>query len=287
VEVKAGRLFLIAVALVAAVAWRSARTADAGGARASGQVVFYADVANLVPGPSYNKNAPHVRPRLVLMFENGAWVIEKLRWSSWGGPVARATGISSASNCTPNCAQGKRTNDPVQFVLSHPRHLFGRTVYACYQLTDAKAPPTDQHDCLKHTRGNQYYYSAVAGSPLHLSEFLSPDRKIWCVLGDRPGVREADCFYDANRFTGGQEYSATLHADGQLVTCAWQPSQSGVDACVQNWDPSAPVLKSGRVDVIYEYRCHATSTAITCTVDTGKGKGKGFTITDTGVTPIS
>ena len=46
------------------------------------------------------------------------------------------------------------------------------------------------------------------------------------------------------------------------------------------------MLKSGKVDLIYQYRCQATRTAITCTVDTGKGKGKGFTISDTGVTPI-
>jgi hypothetical protein len=121
---------------------------------------------------------------------------------------------------------------------------------------------------------------------VHLSDFLSPDRKIWCVLNDSPGVREAACFYDANRFTGGQEYSAYLRPNGQLDTCAWQPTQGGLAACVQNWDPSAPVLKSGQVDVIYQYRCQATQTAITCMVDTGKGKGKGFTITDTGATPI-
>ena len=123
-------------------------------------------------------------------------------------------------------------------------------------------------------------------TPVHLSEFLSPDRKIWCVLNDSPGVRDAACFYDANRFPEGQEYSAYLRPNGQLDTCAWQPTQSGLEACVQNWDPSAPVLMSGQVDVIYQYRCQATRTAITCMVDTGKGKGKGFTITDTGATPI-
>ena len=286
------RLFLLATALLATSAWLSAGSADAGGARASAQVVFYADVANLVPGtPPYSKAVPSVRPNLVLMFQDGSWVIEKLHWSSWGGPVARATGISSASNCQPNCAQGKRRNDPVQFVISQPRHLFGHTVYACYQLTDPKAPQTDQHDCLKHAYGSQYTYSPVAGAPLHVSSFLSPDRKIWCVLENSPGLREADCLYAANPPTAGQnapgqEYAATLHQNGQLVTCAWQPSQPGVDACDQNWDPSATVLKSGEVDVIYQYRCQAASTAINCKVDTGTGTGKGFTITSTGVTPI-
>ena len=123
-------------------------------------------------------------------------------------------------------------------------------------------------------------------APLHLANFLSPDRKIWCALQDEPGVREANCFFAANRLTGGQEYAAMLQPNGQLVTCAWQPSQPGVDACDQNWDPSAPVLRSGNVDVMYQYRCQTASTAITCTVNAGTGKGKGFTISGTGVTPI-
>ena len=276
---KALRLFLLAAALVATPAWLSAGPADASGARASMQVVFYADVAGLVPGtPPLLKAVPSVRPSLVLMFQDGSWFIKKLHWSSWGGAVARATGVSSASNCQPNCAQGKRTNDPVQFVLSRPRHLFGHTVYACYQLTDPKAPQTDQHDCLKHAYGNQYGYSPVAGSPLHLSGFLSPDRKIWCVL--------PSCVYGGPAGYLGNEYSASLDANGRLTTCAWHPGQSPLAACVQAWDSSAPVLRSGQVDVFSQFRCQAASAAITCTVDTGTGKGKGFTISATGVTPI-
>lgn len=123
-------------------------------------------------------------------------------------------------------------------------------------------------------------------APAHLSSFLSPDRKIWCLLQDEQSYTAADCFFAADRSAGGQEYSAMLQPDGQLSTCAWQPSQPGVQACDQNWDPSAPVLKSGKVDMIYQYRCQAASTGITCTVDTGAAKGKGFTISATGVTPI-
>jgi len=287
-EMKGVRLLLIAAALVVTAAVLSAGSADAGGARASGPVVFYSDVAALVPGTPPFTSGPSVRPSSVLMSQDGAWIIEKLHWSSWGGPVARATGISSASNGIPSIAQGKRTNDPVRFVVSQPRHLFGRTVYACYQLTDPKAPQTDQHDCLKRTGGNQYYYSSVAGSPVQLSDFLSPDRKIWCTLEDSPGLREADCSYVANRSAaaGSQEYGASLHPNGQLTTCAWRPGQSPNAVCLQNWDPSATVLRSGQTDVIYQYRCQGADTAITCTVDTGTGNGKGFTISDTGVTRI-
>jgi hypothetical protein len=43
------------------------------------------------------------------MFEDGSWVLEDLHWGGWGSKTARAAGISSASNCVPNCATGKRT----------------------------------------------------------------------------------------------------------------------------------------------------------------------------------
>ncbi len=159
--VKAGRLLLLAAALVATAAWLSVGSANAGRARASGQVVFYADVANLVPGTPFLTNVPRVRPKMVLLIEDGSAVLEKLHWSSWGGTVARATGILSASNCVPDCAQGKRTTDRAQFVVSQRRHLFGRTVYSCYQLTDPTAPQT-YDACLKHAHGNPYFFSPVA-----------------------------------------------------------------------------------------------------------------------------
>jgi hypothetical protein len=49
---KTVRLFLIAVTLVATAASLSEGTAAAGRARAAGSVVFYSDVANVIPGPS-------------------------------------------------------------------------------------------------------------------------------------------------------------------------------------------------------------------------------------------
>jgi|SRR5579862_1185249 len=275
------RLLLVAAALVATAAWLAVGSAAAGRTRASRQVVFYADVANTVPGSSFSKNVPTVRPNTVLLIQDGSSILEKLHWSSWGGSVARATGILSASNCMSNCAAGRRTHDPAQFVVSHRRHLFGRTVYSCYQLTDPKAPQT-YNDCLKHLQGNQYYYAPVAGSALHLSGFLSPDRKIWCYLGSGATV----CYSGGPPSAAiSNEYSATLHANGQLATCAWHAGQSQFAVCYQNWN-AVPAVRSGQVDMLFQFRCQAASAAITCKVDTGTGKGKGFTISGTGVTPI-
>jgi len=281
------RSTLIAAALLATAGWLSAGSAGAGGgARESAHIVFYINTANTVPG-SPVPNLPRVRPYRVVMFANGSWIIDKLHWSSWGGPVARATGISSASNCKPNCAEGRRTHNPARFVLSHPRHLFGRTVYACFRLTVPKSPQADQHLCLERLHGTQYAYAPVAGSPLHVTEFLSPDRTIWCLFSNGPGSRQAYCGYNDSLSDPSQEYAATLDPSGQLFTCAWQRGQNPLASCVQNWNKSATVLRSGQVDAIYQYRCTAvTRTTVTCKVATGTGKGKGFTISATGVTPI-
>jgi hypothetical protein len=154
---------VISAALMTTAAGPAASSASVGGARASRQVVFYADVANTVPGTAFSKNVPRVRPAIVLLTEDGSAVLEKLHWSSWGGSVARATGNTSTSNCVPDCAEGKRTIHSVRFVLSQRRHMFGHTVYACYQLIDPKASQT-VHDCLKHSYANQYYYAPVAAS---------------------------------------------------------------------------------------------------------------------------
>jgi hypothetical protein len=115
-------------------------------------------------------------------------------------------------------------------------------------------------------------------APRHLSAFLSPDREIWCVL--------PSCFY--GRPAGaGDKYSASLDANGRLTTCAWHPSDGlSAPTCVHAWDDTAPVLRSGQVDVFSHFRCQAARAAITCTVTSGTGKGKGFTIRRTGVTPI-
>jgi hypothetical protein len=116
------------------------------------------------------------------------------------------------------------------------------------------------------------------GVPRHLSAFLSPDREIWCVL--------PSCFY--GRPAGaGDKYSASLDANGRLTTCAWHPSEGlSAPTCVHAWDDTAPVLRSGQVDVFSRFRCQAASAAITCTVASGTGNGKGFTISRAGVTPI-
>jgi hypothetical protein len=280
----------VAVALAAAVCV-CAGSAGASGVRASGvgasrQIVFYSNLADSVPGTRYNRNSPRVRPTRVLMFADGSWVIEKLRWSSWGGAVARATGISSASTGVPDQATAPRIKSAAELVVSHPERLLGRELYGCYQLTDPSYPRSDQHECLKHSYGNQYDYSPVGGLPVHLSDFLSPDRKIWCSIWS---AQNASCGVGGQDAAAGAlipNHSAQVGATGQVKLCNWAPGQNPVDTCVRSWNSGSPVLRAGWIDLVYQYRCTSTASSVTCTVNTGPGKGNGFRITPTGVKRI-
>jgi hypothetical protein len=227
--------------------------AGAGGTRASAQVVFYPNVADSVPGLAYNPNTPSVRPALVLMFEDGSWVIKGLRWSSWGGATARATGISSSSNCKPNCAQGKRTNHPVSFVVSTPKHLFGRTVYACFQLTDPKAPQTDQHSCLQHSTGSQYAYSPVGAKPAPppattgLGFLTTLPGHVSCeIVAGAPSVAEVFCQAAAPHNDTSLAHGVTMKPTGVYTTCG--PS------CVGNPGQNTPTYALGKVATLGGFR---------------------------------
>jgi hypothetical protein len=55
-----------------------------------------------------------IRPKtLTLTCGDGNTVLSHLRWSSFGGPSARANGTFEMNTCTPNCAQGKVVRYPV------------------------------------------------------------------------------------------------------------------------------------------------------------------------------
>jgi hypothetical protein len=122
-----------------------------------GKIYFYANVGNPMPGSKFIPNPPRIRPATLIEHEDGSWVIANLKWSSWGGSSARASGISSASSCDPNCADGTRTQDPATLVVSKPKRFFGRTVYSCYRLTIPAAPKANQHACIGRS-GSLYTY---------------------------------------------------------------------------------------------------------------------------------
>jgi hypothetical protein len=235
----------------------------------SGQIYFYGNINEPISGTAVT-NPLVVRPSTLLLFQDGSWVITNLRWSGWGSSVARATGVSSASNCRPSCAGGKRTTRPAQFTLSSPGRVQGHEVYRCFQLTVPSFPKANKQGCL----GPQGSLTIYVSTTVHMADFLSHDRKIWCDFSNVPGARQAKCGYGP-----ASQHSATVDPGGQVTIC--EAAQ-----CLQNWDGIAPVLGVGQIDEIYGYRCTSAQQGITCTVIAGAGKGKGFLITNTSVTKV-
>ena len=63
-----------------------------------------------------------VRPKtLTLTCGDGNTVLDGLRWSSFGGALARAAGTLETNTCNPNCAQGKVVRYPVTAQATDPR----------------------------------------------------------------------------------------------------------------------------------------------------------------------
>jgi hypothetical protein len=239
---------------------------------ASGQVYFYGDLANAI-NSSYSKNPLLVRPSLIGMFEDGSWVLEKLRWSSWGSSVASARGISSASNCTPNCATGKRTNVPAQLTLSSPGLVLGHRVYRCFQLTVPSHPA--EHECLGHI-GKLIAYSPISKPtpPATSAVAFSPDPAgISCILKDNGTVQGASVFCWL-----GSQWPPATHAqmglDGQLDETTIIPQPVGL---------GGPDLQYGKSVTIGRFRCTSAVAGLSCVVTK---TGKGFLIGPAGITSL-
>jgi hypothetical protein len=234
---------------------------------ASKQMIsFYGDLGNPINSP-YNKNPLLVRPTGLALFEDGSWALEKLRWSGWGSRVARAAGISSSSNCKPNCATGKRTNLPARFTLSSPGLVLGHRVYRCFQLTIPATPSSDEHDCLKRT-GKLIGYSPVSAPPSPAPKstivgFFSPSHNIECSMRDNGGS-DAGVFCDIYSPPPGA--MAALSANGHVTINRRGAGNFGEDA------RGFHELPYGSSKTVGRFRCTSALTGVTCVVNaTGKG----------------
>lgn len=127
----------------------------------SGQISFYGDIGNIIDGQT-----PLVAPpSTFFLAEDGSVVLKNLRWSGWGTSVAQATGLWSASDCTPDCAGGNLTTSPVTLTLSSPGSVLGHMVYRCIKWTPAhpKRDAWGSPECIQK-QGNIYAY-APASTP--------------------------------------------------------------------------------------------------------------------------
>jgi hypothetical protein len=232
------------------------------------RISFYGDLGNPINSP-YIKNRRLVRPSGLPVFEDGSWVLEKLRWSVWGSSVARATGISSSSNCKPNCATGKRRNLPARFTLSSPGRVLGHRVYRCFQLTVPAQPKSDEHQCLGH-EGKLIAYVPVATSGV---AFSPNPAGITCLLYDRGTARGAYVFCWLGSHWPPAVH-ATLSAYGSIDETAMIAQPTGL---------GGRALAYGKSIMVGRFRCRSAVAGLTCVV---VKTGKGLLISASGVTSV-
>lgn len=230
----------------------------------SNEIFFYSDLANSINGP-FGSGTPVLRPALILLREDGSIVVEHVHWSTWGGAVARAGGTYSASDCTPNCAQGHRTNSPAQLTLSKPGRVLGRRVYRCVRLA-VPSQGINSLDCLERS-GKLIAYGAVAVSKKSVTyaRFLTPSGNIACEMADT-GTSQASVGCIIQK----PPAIAQLDARGVVKLCQHQ----GLKCAGNLGEPQSPPRKLayGHSIQVGRFRCTSALTGVTCLV-TATGKG--------------
>lgn len=70
------------------------------------------------------------RPHKIYLSGDGTFDLYGLRWSSYGGPAARASGNAFAKGCTPDCAEGHVDRPRATLYLSARIECDGQYIYA-------------------------------------------------------------------------------------------------------------------------------------------------------------
>jgi hypothetical protein len=219
------------------------------------------------------------------LFADGSWDVEHLRWTGWGSSVARATGISSASNGIPNQAQGKRIKTLAHVILSNPGRFQGREVYRCFTLS-VPAPATSEHLCLK---GHSGYWGMLATPKTSTpppkpttttrattASFFSPIHGLSCEMDDRGSAVGVYC-----QSVSPPSHSVHMTLGGKLTICSGGTITTS--HCLGNPGIGTPTLAYGEQVTVGPFRCRSQRAGVTCTVITS---GKGFLITGARVKPI-
>jgi hypothetical protein len=256
----------------------------------NGKIYFFERPSSAVALVGQHLPSPNplvLRPSGFPLFEDGQWVLEKLHWSGWSSPVARARGLSSSSNDDPNAVEGKRIITWAKVRLSQPGVFRGHRVYRCIRITvprPAHYPPAclQRHDryigLMAPGSGEPVGVPGSSDGTLHLTNFMSPDREVWCQI---------DSFATAcGTEPEPPTHSAWLKSNGKVSLCSVlrteHPEGSKVPmTCFQNWPlPSdhLPVLEIGKTTQDSGFRCTSSAEGITCTDVAGAGKGDGFRI---------
>lgn len=112
----------------------------------------------------------------------------------------------------------------------------------------------------------------IGPAPLQLSEFLSPDRDVWCETGTFCGTGLGPGTTTSSRIS-----LATISRSGGVTICAYEHN-TPPGYCLQNWNEQAPVLQYGQQAELDGVLCTSATDGITCVKLDEPGKGKGFRI---------
>jgi hypothetical protein len=236
------------------------------------QIYFYANVGN----PIGQNNPPLVRPSRLIIFLDGSWVIENLRWSGWGASVTHATGVGTVRR------NGTSRSVAAQLTVSRPTLLFGRQVYSCFRLTIPSTPAANLNDCIRRA-GSLYIYgpagttaAPATASPKTDVRFHTPSRNISCELfDDKTSHAEVACLMLSPQAV------VRLSPSGRVTICQHQPQ----NRCTGNFGEGGPFrqLAYGSSTKAGRFRCSSETQGVTCVVI---ATGRGFLINRDGVTRV-
>lgn len=213
-------------------------------------------------------------PREFPYFCDGAAVVESAHWKSWGAPKATARAIMNEAelNNHDSVATAPRTRRAVTIKASQIKVCGGRHTYTRIVIRFHKAV----NGIEKLEEGELLPKCSTPGQAQnrHLTSFLSPDRKVWCLL--EVGIGTGLCGVGGEG-GNGPELSAIITRSGRVSTCSVAvPSLQ--ESCLQNWDASSPVLHYGETTESEGIRCSSARDGITCIKVSGAGKGHGFRV---------
>jgi hypothetical protein len=77
------------------------------------------------------------RPHAIGLSADGTFALTAIKYSSYGGPTATATGSAYVRGCTPDCARGKVYRPAASLRLESQARCNGKTIYSKlrYSLT--------------------------------------------------------------------------------------------------------------------------------------------------------
>jgi hypothetical protein len=246
-------------------------------------IYFFTDTAQ----PINKQNPLVIRPRGFLLFQDGQWVLERLRWTGWGSSVARATGVSSSSNDIPNAAQGKRIKTWAHVTLSDPERFQGHEVYRCFTMT-VPPPASDMNLCLGHAHGIYILEPMKQRAPTPAatrSDFFT-EHGVSCGMSDEPGpVAGRPSELPKSSRPPVREAWGSVCAGGHAAT--QRKGKKGLLGHETECDPGnpgiAPTFATGKVVAVGAFTCKVLETGVECTVT---ASGKGFLITPESVTEV-